>query len=94
MMKRVAHVMRNYLFQPDFSHKKLINFFNLNQYFSSNSNKSWEPIAKTGAILIGIGLLIFFLKELIIGILSAPFIGLGIYFLVKAFNLWNSNRLY
>ncbi len=72
----------------------MIKFFNINQYFSPNSNKSWKPIAKAGAILIGIGLLIFILKELIIGILSAIFIGLGVYFLVMAFNLWNSNRVY
>ena len=49
---------------------------------------------KVGVVLIGIGLLIFILKELIIGILSAIFIGLGVYFLIMAFNLWNSNRLY
>ena len=74
--------------------KKLTNLFNINQYLSSNFNKSWKPLAKGGAVLIGIGLLIFILKELIIGILSAIFIGLGVYFFVIAFNLWNSNRLY
>ena len=74
--------------------KKLINLFNINQYFSSNFNKSWKPLAKGGAVLIGIGLLIFILKELIIGILSAIFIGLGVFFFVIAFNLWNSNRFY
>jgi len=50
-------------------------------------------IAKIGAILIGIGLLIFILKELIIGVLSAIFIGLGIYCLYMAYNIWNSTRL-
>ena len=74
--------------------QKMIKFFNINQYFNPDSNQSWKPIAKAGAVLIGIGLLIFFLKELIIGILSAFFIGLGVYFLVMAFNLWNSNRVY
>lgn len=71
-----------------------MDFFNINQYFDPDSNKSWEPIAKIGAVLIGIGLLIFILKELIIGILSVIFIGLGVYFLIIAFNLWNSNRLF
>jgi len=69
-------------------------FFNINQYFRSESNKSWKPIAKVGAVLIAIGFLIFLLKELIIGILSAIFIGLGVYFLIISYNLWNSNRLY
>jgi len=43
-------------------------------------------------VLIGIGLLIFILKELIIGVLSAVFIGLGVYCLYAAYNVWNSNR--
>ena len=72
----------------------MIKFFNINQYFNPGSNQSWKSIAKAGAILVAIGLLIFMLKELIIGILSAIFIGLGVYFLIMAFNLWNSNRLY
>ena len=72
----------------------MIKFFNINQYFSPDSNQSWKPVAKAGAVLIAIGLLIFMLKELIIGILSAIFIGLGVYFLIMAFNLWNSNRPY
>ena len=70
----------------------MIKFFNINQYFSPNSNQSWKLIANVGAVLIGIGLLIFILKELIIGILSAIFIGLGVYVLIIAYNLWNSNR--
>ena len=74
--------------------QKMINFFKYNQYFNPDSNQSWKPIAKAGAVLIGIGLVIFMLKELIIGILSAIFIGLGVFFLIVAFNLWNSNRLY
>ena len=72
----------------------MIKLFNFNQYFNSGSNQSWKSIAKVGVILIAIGLLIFLLKELIIGILSVIFIGLGIYFLIVAFNLWNSNQLY
>ena len=72
----------------------MITLFNFNQYINPDSNQSWKSIAKVGAILVAIGLLIFMLKELIIGILSAIFIGLGVYFLIMAFNLWNSNRLY
>jgi multidrug transporter EmrE-like cation transporter len=72
----------------------MITLFNFNQYINPGSNQSWKSIAKVGAILVAIGLLIFMLKELIIGILSAIFIGLGVYFLIMAFNLWNSNRLY
>ena len=72
----------------------MIKLFNFIQYFNPGSNQSWKSIAKAGAILVAIGLLIFMLKELIIGILSAIFIGLGVYFLIMAFNLWNSNRLY
>ena len=72
----------------------MITLFNFNQYINSGSNQSWKSIAKVGAILVAIGLLIFMLKELIIGILSAIFIGLGVYFLIMAFNLWNSNQLY
>ena len=72
----------------------MITLFNFNQYINPGSNQSWKSIAKAGAILVAIGLLIFMLKELIIGILSAIFIGLGVYFLIMAFNLWNSNRLY
>ena len=72
----------------------MIKFFNFNQYINPGSNQSWKSIAKAGAILVAIGLLIFMLKELIIGILSAIFIGLGVYFLIMAVNLWNSNRLY
>ena len=72
----------------------MITLFNFNQYINPGSNQSWKSIAKAGAILVAIGLLIFMLKELIIGILSAIFIGLGVYFLIRAFNLWNSNRLY
>ena len=72
----------------------MIKFFNFNQYINPGSNQSWKSIAKAGAILVAIGLLIFMLKELIIGILSAIFIGFGVYFLIMAFNLWNSNRLY
>ena len=68
--------------------------FNINQYFNPDYNKSWKPIAKIGAILIGIGLLIFILKELIIGILSAIIIGLGVYFIVIAYKLWNTSRIY
>ncbi len=71
----------------------MIEFFNSNSIFNSNSNPSWKLIAKIGAVLIGIGLLIFILKELIIGILSAVFIGLGIYCLYMAINLWNSTRI-
>jgi len=50
----------------------------------------WNRVA--GMVLIGIGLLIFILKELIIGVLSAVFIGLGVYCLFAAFNVWNSAR--
>ena len=71
----------------------MIDFFNSNSFFNPNSNKSWKLIAKIGTVLIGIGLLIFILKELIIGVLSAIFIGLGIYCLYMAYNVWNSTRL-
>ena len=71
----------------------MIEFFNSNSFFNPNSNQSWKLIAKIGTVLIGIGLLIFILKELIIGVLSATFIGLGIYCLYMAYNIWNSTRL-
>lgn len=68
----------------------MIEFFNSNSIFNPNSNQSWKLIAKIGVVLIGIGLLIFILKELIIGVLSAVFIGLGVFCLYGAFNVWNS----
>jgi len=71
----------------------VIEIYNSNSFFNPNSNKSWKLIAKIGAAFIGIGLLIFILKELIIGVLSAIFIGLGIYCLYMAYNIWNSTRL-
>ena len=71
----------------------MIEFFSSNSFFNPNLNQSWKLIAKIGTVLIGIGLLIFILKELIIGILSAIFIGLGVYCLYMAYNLWNSTRL-
>ena len=76
-----------------YSNPHVIEFFNSNSFFNPNSNKSWKLIAKIGTVLIGIGLLIFILKELIIGILSTIFIGLGTYCLYMAYNIWNSTRL-
>ena len=70
----------------------MIEFINSNSFFNPNSNQSWKLIAKIGTVLIGIGLLIFILKELIIGVLSAVFIGLGVYCLFAAVNVWNSAR--
>ena len=70
----------------------MIKLFNTNSFFNFNAKQSWKLIAKIGMVFIGIGLLIFILKELIIGILSAVFIGLGIYCLFMAFNIWNSGR--
>ena len=71
----------------------MIELFNTNSFFNFTAKQSWKLIAKIGMVLIGIGLLIFILKELIIGVLSAIFIGLGIYCLYMAYNIWNSTRL-
>jgi len=70
----------------------MIDLFNTNLFFNFNAKQSWRLFAKIGLVLIAIGILIYILKELIIGILSAVFIGLGIYCLFMAFNVWNSGR--
>ena len=70
----------------------MIELFNTNSFFNFNAKQSWKLIAKIGMVLIGIGLFIFILKELIIGVLSAVFIGLGVYCLFAAFNVWKSAR--
>ena len=51
----------------------MIKLFNTNSFFNFNAKQSWKLIAKIGMVLIGIGLLIFILKKLIIGVLSPDF---------------------
>ena len=68
-------------------------FFDFTEFFRQNFNQSWKPIAKTAFGFIFIGILIYFLREVIIGILSAVLIGIGIYLLYIAFKIWHSKRI-
>ena len=60
--------------------------------FFSNSQFNEYKLAKTGIGLIFFGIVLYLLKELLIGLISFLLFFIGSGFLIKAFKLWKSNN--
>ena len=58
----------------------------------SNSPLNEYQLAKTGIGLIFLGIVLYLLKELLIGLISFLLFIIGSGFLIKAFRLWKSNN--
>ena len=58
----------------------------------SNSHFNEYQLAKTGIGLIFLGIVLYLLKELLIGLISFLLFIFGIGFIIKAFKLWKSNN--
>ena len=58
----------------------------------SNSEFNEYQFAKIGIGLIILGIVLYLLKELLIGLISFLLFIIGIGFLIKAFKLWKSNN--
>ena len=66
--------------------------YNLLGSFFPNSQFNEYKLAKIGIGLIFLGIVLYLLKELLIGLISFLLIIIGGGFLIKAFKLWKSNN--
>ena len=66
--------------------------YNFPGSFFSNFQFNEYKLAKTGIGLIFLGIVLYLLKELLIGLISFLLFIIGSGFLIKAFRLWKSNN--
>ena len=66
--------------------------YNFPGSFFSNFQFNEYKLAKTGIGLIFLGIVLYLLKELLIGLISFLLFIFGIGCIIKAFNIWKSNN--